>query len=78
VYQELFGNDKINAQSSKFKPVLTNQEKISGKYQKYKDIFYYDKFGNKKKDDQKKGEIFDRIEKDVVDFDLMYLKEHQE
>lgn len=77
-YEEMFG--KSNGKNGKMKPFLSAKEKSGyyGRYKKHEEIFYYDKYGNKKKDDQKKGEMFDKIEKDVVDFDLMYLKEHQE
>ena len=78
-YEELFGN-KNGRQKGKLKPYLTAWEKAGhyGKFKKHEDIFYYDKYGNRKKEDQKKGEIFDKMEKEEVDFDLMYLKEHQE
>lgn len=53
-------------------------ERFNKYYEKKIDVFFFDKFGNKKEGEKKKGEIVDQIEKNVVEFDLMYLKEHQE
>ena len=59
-------------------PPRRNSKFLEEHFEKKTELFYYDKYGNKKADDKRKGEMFDKIEQNVVESDLMYLKEHQE
>jgi len=40
--------------------------------------YYFDKFGNKKHEQEKKKELYNKLEQHNVDTDVMHLREHQE